>query len=325
MTAPRNANWRQIQRQNFSRLEDLALFLEWTNAQRAEMLERPKFPLNLPLRLAQKIAKSTLDDPLLRQFAPSKQELNIAPEDAQDPVGDLCSQKSQKLLHKYKGRALLLTTSACAMHCRFCFRQNFPYETKEQEFGPELKILAEDPSITECILSGGDPLSLSNERLRALFQSLSEIEHLKRIRFHTRFPTGIPERIDEGFLDLLASCPKQIVFVIHVNHPIELDADVLSALDNVKRLGIPILSQSVLLKGVNDDEKTLLSLCTNLVDHGILPYYLHLLDRVAGSGHFNVSEARGLELIAYIQAHLSGYGVPRFVREIPGKPNKTFI
>ena len=317
--------WRQIQKQNFTRLADLAAFLQWTEPQRAQFIERPRFALNLPRRLAEKIAKSTLDDPLLRQFVPSKLELNSASQEAQDPVGDLCSQKSAKLLHKYEGRALLVATSACAMHCRYCFRQNFPYETQKAAFDTELKCLSEDTSIHECILSGGDPLSLSNDTLQALMKSLDQIPHIKRIRFHTRFPIGIPERLDMGFLEILAKSSKQIFFVIHSNHARELDADILTSLANVKRLGIPLLCQSVLLKGVNDDECTLLTLCKTLIDQGILPYYLHLLDPVSGSAHFDVPLERGRELIAHLQAHLSGYGVPRLVREIAGEPSKTFM
>lgn len=174
-------------------------------------------------------------------------------------------------------------------------------------------------------MSGGDPLSLSDGALASLFQSIEKIPHLKRIRFHTRFPVGIPERIDDSFLALLASTLKQIIFIIHCNHPRELDADVVSALKKVQYLGIPTLNQSVLLKGVNDDEKTLLSLSEALVDAGVVPYYLHQLDLVEGAGHFAVSDERAIALVRYLQENLSGYGVPRLAREEPGNPSKSFI
>jgi len=211
------------------------------------------------------------------------------------------------------------------MNCRFCFRQNFPYETEEKKFDLDLEYIKENPTISEIILSGGDPLSLSNESLAELFSSLRDIDHIKRIRFHSRFPIGIPERIDPPFLDLLKNCSKQIFFIIHCNHPREIDADIASTLKKIQCLGIPVLNQSVLLKGVNDDEETLLELSVALVDIGVIPYYLHCLDPVQGAGHFALTEERARELIRYLQQNQSGYSVPRLVREVPGKPSKTFI
>jgi EF-P beta-lysylation protein EpmB len=318
-----NPLWRQIQRQNFTRLEPLALFLELNPDDLERLVRRPRFPLNLPLRLAQKIKKGTLDDPIFRQFIPLVEETRDQETFSKDPVGDLPARRASRLLHKYHGRALLLVTSACPMHCRFCFRQNFPYEDNSSDFSEELRILAGDPTINEVILSGGDPLSLSDESLRELLGLLSAIPHIQRIRFHTRFPIGIPERLDQAFLDLLAIQPKQLIFVIHTNHPLELDDEVKGALSKLHRLGIPILNHSVLLRGVNDDEETLLALSQALTNTGIMPYYLNLLDRVSGSAHFEVSLERGQELIAYLQTHLSGYGVPKLVREEAGKPSKV--
>jgi len=317
--------WRKIQRQNFTRLEPLSDFLELSAENRKKLLDKPRFPLNLPVRLAEKIKKNSLDDPLLRQFVPLQEELQSTPGFVADPVQDNQFKKSKKLLHKYNGRALLISTSACAMHCRYCFRQNFPYETEEKGFDQELLLIRQDPSLQEIILSGGDPLSLSDVTLASLLRSLDEIPHLKRIRFHTRFPLGIPERIDLPFLDLLSSLSKQIIFVIHCNHPAELDADVIAALKQIQKRGILVLNQSVLSRGVNDDEKTLLSLSESLINQGILPYYLHQLDPVQGAGHFALPESRGAELIHYIQENLSGFGVPRLVREEPGQPSKTFL
>lgn len=175
------------------------------------------------------------------------------------------------------------------------------------------------------ILSGGDPLSLSDSVLENLLEDLEKIPHIQRIRFHTRFPVGIPERIDASFLSLLENTSKQLFFILHANHPRELDSDVLNALKSVQKKGIPVLNQSTLLKGVNDDEKTLLALSEKLLSGGILPYYLHALDPVQGAAHFETPDSKGRELIRYVQTHLSGFGVPRFVREEPGMPSKTFI
>lgn len=317
--------WREIQRKNFTKLDLLLDFLEISKENREKILSKPRFALNIPFRLASKIEKNSLRDPLFRQFVPLIEEEVMTPGFMVDPVGDKVAQKTKKILHKYKGRALLVTTSACAMHCRYCFRQNFPYEAEEKKFDEDLAYIQQDTSLKEIILSGGDPLSLSDKALKELFSSFESIKHLKRIRFHTRFPIGIPERITDSFLEILKSSSKQIFFIVHINHPNELDADILGSLKKIQCLGIPVLNQAVLLKGVNDDKTTLLNLCEALVNAGILPYYLNSLDRVQGSGHFELTENYGLELIRYVQENLSGYGVPRLIREEAGKPSKTIL
>lgn len=316
-------DWRRILQTNFTQREALADFLELGPFERESILKRSSFPLNLPRRLAEKIEKGRLDDPILKQFVPLQSEEMEWPGFHSDPVGDLKTQCTQNLLQKYKGRALLLTTSACAMHCRFCFRQNYPYDSKDKSYEEEIQLLAQDPTIVELILSGGDPLSLSNRMLEDLFDGLKRISHLKRLRLHTRFPIGIPERLDEGLLTLLDSSPWQIWFVLHSNHPAELDEGVFKALRQVQKLGIPVLNQTVLLKGVNDAEEVLLELFEKLIDEGISPYYLHQLDRVKGAHHFEVDEKRGHALIQYLERHLPGYAVPKYVREMAGEPSKT--
>ncbi|MCK4934008.1 MAG: KamA family radical SAM protein [Simkaniaceae bacterium] len=313
--------WREIQRNNFTKWDKLQTFLELKNCEIPDV----KFPLNIPFRLAQKMQKGILDDPILKQFLPSKEELLLDPQFTIDPIGDLKSVRSEKLLHKYHGRALLLCTSACAMHCRYCFRQNFPYETRILDYSKELKIIAKDRSIKEIILSGGDPLSLSDERLKNLILSLDAIKHLKILRFHTRFPIGIPERISETFLTLLQNLRLQVVFVIHTNHKNELDSDIFGALKAVQRLGVPVLSQTVLLKGINDNLRALTELFEALIRNGIIPYYLHKLDRVWGATHFEVPKEKGSQLIKNLRATLPGYAVPRYVEEIAGEKSKTII
>lgn len=313
--------WREIQRQNFTSWEKLAAFLQLaTNGP----VIKSRFSLNLPLRLAQKIKKRDWDDPILKQFLPHRLEMVKNPEFTDDPVGDQHSQQSEKLLKKYQGRALLICTSSCAMHCRYCFRQNFPYET-QGGFDDELRLIEQDASLTEIILSGGDPLSLADRVLEELLHRLDQISHLKRVRFHTRFPIGIPERIDTPFLEILANRRLQVIFVIHCNHPQELDDDVAKALKKIQCLGIPVLNQAVLLQGVNDSVEVLKELCEKLADAGVLPYYLHQLDKVQGAAHFEVDEQKGQALIDELTTLLSGYAVPKYVKEVSGHPSKLHL
>ncbi len=318
-------SWRQIQKNNFSQWKPLVDFLRLDEENARAVLQKSHFPLNLPRRLAEKIEKNNLEDPILRQFVPLAEELAAAAGFCADPVGDSSSQKTSKLLQKYIGRALLICTSSCAMHCRYCFRQNFPYNTEHKLFEKELESIAQDCTLEEIILSGGDPLSLSDQVLEKLLQDLSSITHVQRIRFHTRFPIGIPERIDDSFLKILASIKTQLIFVIHVNHARELDEDVISSLKTIQQLGIPILNQAVLLKGVNDNLLTLKTLFESLINSGILPYYLHQLDRVQGAAHFEVDEEVGLSLLEELRTCLPGYAIPQYVREIAGEPSKSII
>lgn len=315
--------WRDQLRKNFTSLDQLADYLCLTNEQREQLLSRPQFTLNVPVRLAEKMKKGSIDDPIFRQFVALKEEQESVEGFVADPVKDSCFQKTANLLQKYSKRALLVSTSACAMHCRFCFRQEYPYESGPKEFKEELELIGNDSTLDELILSGGDPLSLSERVLEELFAELKAIPHLKRVRFHTRFPIGIPERIDAAFLALLTDLPFQVWFVIHCNHPLELDAEVLESMNKLRRAGIPLLSQTVLLKDVNDDERVLETLFRELVNAGIQPYYLHQLDRVRGAAHFEVPIERGCELIRHLEKTLPGYAVPKYVQEIPHKESKT--
>jgi len=317
--------WRKVQRENFTHLDDLLRFLSLSTESLGKVWGNPRFSCNVPRRLAEKMGKDRIDDPIFRQYVPLREEMDNAPGFVLDPVQDQTFCKTGKMLQKYRGRALFVTTSACAMHCRFCFRQNFPYETEVVGFEKELEELAQDPSITEVILSGGDPLSLSDRTLAPLLQAIDGIPHIRRIRFHTKFPLGIPERIDNSFIEMLSRVRKQIFFVIHCNHPKELDADVLVALGRILQLKIPVLNQSVLLRGVNDDEEVLFELSEKMIDHGIIPYYLHQLDKTRGTAHFLVEDARAVELVRFLQQNLPGFAVPRLVREEPGSLSKSWI
>lgn len=318
-------DWRKIQRENFTDWETLVKFLELEETHIASILFNSAFPLNLPRRLAEKIKKNSFHDPILQQFLPLKKEEILTPGFSLDPVADAAYRSSKKFLKKYEGRALLLASSACAMHCRYCFRRNFDYARQEKGFEEEIRLIANDPSLREIILSGGDPLSLSNATLADLLQQLDQIPHLKRLRFHTRFPIGIPERIDEEFLQILTKSRLQVYFILQCNHSRELDDEILAAMKKIQKIGIPVMTHTVLLKGVNDEAEALKTLCETLVDHGILPYYLNQLDRLQGSAHFEVEEREGLLLIEALRNQLSGYAVPRYIKEIPGCTAKTPI
>ncbi|MCH9621837.1 MAG: L-lysine 2,3-aminomutase [Chlamydiia bacterium] len=312
--------WRLVQKKGFTNLDDIAQFLSLDKDKKARLITKKEFPLHLPLRIAQKMPKNCLENPLALQFLPL--DLELSDEGMIDPVGDVASSKGKALLHKYEGRALLLVTGACVMHCRYCFRQNYSYES---EIDKAIAIIRQDPSIKEVILSGGDPLSLSDRALSALMAQIEDIDHVEIIRFHTRFLIGVPERVTDKFLYTLKSSSKQIVFVLHVNSALELDSDIFSELSKIQKLGVPVLTQTVLLKGVNDSKQKLYDLFWGLVVHGVIPYYLHSLDRVKGSLHMEVSKKEGVKLINSLRDCLPGYAVPTFVEEVAGRRSKTII
>ncbi len=313
--------WRLIQKKGFNTTAEISDFLCLDDAKRKRLVQRKEFPLHVPFRIAEKMTKNCIENPLALQFLPLDMELDREFGET-DPVGDVLSQKGKAILHKYEGRALLLTTGACAMHCRYCFRQNFSYQSELEE---AIAYIAKNSSIKEVILSGGDPLSLSDKSLKEIFLKLEDIDHVEIIRFHTRFLIGIPERVTFQFLDMLKVSSKQIVFVLHVNCAMELDKEIFDALFKIKSLGIPVLSQTVLLKGVNDTKEALYDLFWTLVTHGVVPYYLHRFDKVKGAMHFDVSPEKGSLLIKQLRNCLPGYAVPTFVEEIKGEKSKTLI
>ncbi len=316
--------WREIQKESFTKLGELTSFLEFTE----ETLERvdfsPQFPLLLPLRLAQKIPKNCLDHPIARQFIPLKEEKIDKEGFTADPLGEESGVRvAPAALHKYPGRILLVTSGACAMHCRYCFRQNFTYDSNDKKFIEELEYIRNNSTLHEVILSGGDPLSLSDNVLEHLLTSLDQIPHIKIIRFHTRFPIGVPERISKDFLSLLKNLKSQVVFMAHINCIEELDDDVIFALKQIALLGTPIFVQTVLTKGVNDTFSMLKSLFLGCISQGFIPYYLHQLDKVKGAAHFEVSQLKGHALIQELRESLPGYAIPTYVEEIPKKKSKT--
>lgn len=283
------------------------------------------FALRVTRSYLSRIRRGDRDDPLLLQVLPRAAELVDAAGYEPDPLHERAARRAPNLLQKYHGRALLIATEACAIHCRYCFRREFPYAEVRDGDGrlrSALDAIAADASLHEIILSGGDPLSLSDARLASITDSLAAIPHVRRLRVHTRQPIVLPSRVDAGLVEWIRAIRLPLTFVLHVNHPNEIDADVRAACARLRAAGVTLLNQSVLLRGVNDDVATLESLSCALFDAGVLPYYLHLPDRVRGTAHFDVAETRARELLATLSGRLSGYLVPRLVREVPGAPAK---
>ena len=289
------------------------------------------FPLMVPLSYINRMKRGDLNDPLLRQVLPlGLEESTDAPLFVLDAVGDQEAKRAPGLLHKYAGRALLVTTGACAVHCRYCFRRHYPYGDDPKrlaDWEPAFETLRRDTSIHEVILSGGDPLMLTDLRLKELCDLIDEIPHVKRLRIHTRLPIVLPERVTPRFWEMIVGSPRRVtsILVVHANHPQELDLSCLGALRSLVRAGCPVLNQAVLLAGVNDHVEPLAELCEKLVDIGVIPYYLHQLDRVLGTSHFEVPEAKGLQLVAELRKRLPGYAVPQYVREVAGELHKSPI
>jgi EF-P beta-lysylation protein EpmB len=284
------------------------------------------FPLKVPRGYVARMRHGDPADPLLRQVLPIDAEDRLLPGFSLDAVGDLAAREAPGVLHKYAGRALLITTGSCAIHCRYCFRRHFPYSEElaaRNQWRDAVTAIAADASIHEVILSGGDPFSLSTAKLRELSEQLRPIRHLRRIRIHTRLPIVLPERVDAELLDWIAALPWPVAMVVHANHARELDASVASALAALRGAGAQLLNQSVLLAGVNDREDALAELSERLFEVGVLPYYLHLLDRVHGTAHFEVGEEDARALAGALRARLPGDLVPRLVREIAGEPSKS--
>ncbi len=303
----------------------LRLGPEWLEPARAAAR---RFPLRVPRGFVGRMRRGDPRDPLLLQVLPLGAELDEVPGYVTDPVGDLAAKAGPGLLHKYEGRALLVTTGACAVHCRYCFRRHFPYDDENASragFVPALDAIRADTSIGEVILSGGDPLTLNDRRLALLWAGLAAIPHVRRVRIHTRLPVVLPERVDDAFLEAWSAVPLQKVVVVHANHANEIDRKVRAAITDLRAADTTVLNQTVLLRGINDRLTDLVALSEALFEAGALPYYLHLLDRVAGAAHFDTPVAMAQRLVADLATHLPGYLVPRLVREEPGAPAKTVL
>lgn len=286
------------------------------------------FGLRVPEAFLARMRPGDPTDPLLRQVLPLDAEQRASAGYIEDPLGEAGRQGTPGLIQKYRGRVLLVTTGACAVNCRYCFRRHFPYHQERDGAGrweSALAAIAADPQTEEVILSGGDPLILDDRRLAALCERLEAIDHVRRLRIHTRLPVVIPDRVDTRLTAWLSRTRLQAVLVVHVNHPAEIDDPVRAALARLRDAGAAVLNQAVLLAGVNDDADTLCQLSERLFEAGVLPYYLHLLDAVSGAAHFDVPESTARELMGQVTGRLPGYLVPRLAREEPGRPSKTVI
>jgi EF-P beta-lysylation protein EpmB len=284
----------------------------------------PEFPFRVTRSFAARMRHGDALDPLLRQVLPLACENDESPGYSADPLAETTHFADGSLIQKYQGRALLIVTGACAIHCRYCFRREFPYGTSvgAERLSSALASIAADPSLREVILSGGDPLVLDDDALHALVSKLASIAHVERLRIHSRLPVVLPARITPALLTALAGGRLQPVLVIHANHPHEIDDEVRDALAACRRAGITLLNQAVLLDGVNDNATILAALSETLFAAGVLPYYVHVLDRVRGAAHFDTGDARAAVIERELRALLPGYLVPRFVREVPGASGK---
>lgn len=322
-------NWRQQLAEAINTIEDLCDYLHLSTDDLPVSVSAAKsFPLRVPLNFADCMEKGNPNDPLLRQVLPIHDEMTAYPGFSNNPVGDLESVTQAGVLHKYHGRVLLINTGSCAINCRYCFRRNFPYadfQLSKQKEAAAVQTIRNDASISEVILSGGDPLLLSDERLTRLLQELSGIKHLRRIRIHSRIPIVLPARITGDLLHQFAQSSKQIILVVHCNHAQEINGRVSAACNALKEKGITLFNQSVLLKDVNDNARVLCDLSEQLFKHGIIPYYLHLLDKATGTGHFEVSRTEAVELFKQIQSKLPGYLVPKLVEEQAGAAAKQYV
>lgn len=286
------------------------------------------FPLKVPRGFIARIQKGNWHDPLLQQVLPLAKELEKIPGYTLHPLQETSKNPVPGLLHKYAGRVLVLLTNACAIHCRYCFRRHFPYEDNNPGRIGWKKIfeyIRQDQTIHEVILSGGDPLAVSDALLQSFTDQLAEINHVKRLRIHTRLLVVLPERITDEFLTWITHLSFKPVIVIHVNHPQEINDEVCFALKRLRDAGILLFNQSVLLKNINDDANVLSTLSEILFTQGVIPYYLHLLDPVEGAGHFAVDLSRVRELHHAMMLRLPGYLVPRLVCEKPDELSKILL
>ncbi len=306
-------------------LSALGLPLEICGPEEQWRTSAEQFPLFVPWEFVARMQPGDANDPLLRQVLVTSQESGSQLGFSADPVDDAAAEVLPGLLQKYASRALLVTTGACAVHCRYCFRREYPYSQVPKSptaWRAAIEHIASDSSIEEVILSGGDPLMLADQSLRWLVEQLNAISHVERLRIHTRVPVMIPQRIGDELLDWVGHSRMQTIVVTHINHPNEIDHTLTAAIHQLRTTGAILLNQAVLLRGINDQVETQRELSRRLIAAGILPYYLHQLDRVRGAGHFEVPIETGREIMELLRAQFSGFGVPKYVWEQPGHTSK---
>ncbi|GGE56793.1 EF-P beta-lysylation protein EpmB [Streptosporangium jomthongense] len=325
-----NRNWQQLLSDSITCPEELLTRLglpaaRWLTGARAG---HRLFPVRVPEPFLARMEYGNPADPLLRQVLPVDLESNTAKGFVTDPLQEDSAIQTTGLIRKYRSRALLMVTGQCAINCRYCFRRHFPYD--EQRLSPAdrrkvLDTLSESPELNEVIFSGGDPLAVNDQLLSQWSSAISSIPHIRRIRLHTRLPVVIPQRVCDALLKWISETPAQVVMVLHINHPAEIDLPTRRALGYLRSAGVTLLNQSVILRGVNDDADVLEELSEVMFDAGVLPYYLHAFDPVAGAQHFDVTDEEARLLVRELLTRLPGFLVPRLVREVPGEPAKTPI
>ena len=284
-----------------------------------------KFPLRVTHSFVNRMKKGDPNDPLLRQVLPLEQESQLSSGFSSDPLKESQSNPVPGLLHKYSSRVLLTFTSSCAIHCRFCFRRHFPYDENNpgrKGWPAILDYIANHPEIVEVILSGADPLMAQDEIIGEFIKKLEHIPHVQLLRFHTRLPVVIPERITVSFVKTIANSRFNTVMIYHINHPAEITPSIVKGVSLLKENNITVLNQTVLLKDVNDNIADLKELSFSLFKAGILPYYVHLLDPVEGASHFSVTQENASTLQLALRNSLPGYLVPQFVKEVPYEASK---
>ncbi len=304
--------------------------LQYVKVQSEFASDDEPFPVRVPRGFADRMVPGDENDPLLRQVLATTHEQIDVPGFVRDPLQEQSDRNlihpAPGLLHKYHGRALLITTGACAINCRYCFRRHFPYADHQQSRHEKaLAAVQKNESIEEVILSGGDPLLLDDRALQRLVDSLAHIRHLQRLRIHTRIPVVLPTRVTLALVEMLSTSRLEVVMVIHSNHAQELDAATARSLAALSKAGIHLLNQAVLLKGVNDNLPAQIALAKKLFSQRVMPYYLHLPDRVAGTTHFFINDNDAVKLHRNMQAHLPGYLVAKLVREQAGELSKTIV
>jgi len=295
---------------------------------KAANLATQLFQLRVPRSFLERMKKGDVSDPLLLQVLPQIHETYIADGYNSDPLVESQVIPTPGLIHKYHGRVLLTVTGACAVNCRYCFRRHFPYgdnQINQLNLEKLITYIQSHKDIDEVILSGGDPLLANDKYLEKIIKQIAEISHVNTLRIHTRLPIVLPARITKSLIKTLTHSRLKIVMVIHCNHPQEIDAEVSSALSQLRQADMLVLNQSVLLKGINDCSEVMVKLSKKLFQSGTLPYYLHLLDKVQGAAHFDVSAKIGKMIIQQMMEQLPGYLVPKLVREVPGEQSKSLI
>lgn len=320
-------SWEKILAHGFSKGEDLLRFLNLPITLNSILAEK-QFKMRVPYGFAERMQAGNPNDPLLLQVLAVEEEEAVQDNFIKDPLAEKDSNPLPGLIHKYQGRVLLLLTGACAVNCRYCFRRHFPYAQNQlprQRWQAILDYIQANQSISEVILSGGDPLLAADLIWKSLIFALSEIPHLKTLRIHSRIPIVLPERITTSFLKLFSQSSLQKVMVLHTNHPQEINNPVKKACSDLKSADFFLLNQSVLLKGVNDRVEVLKGLSEELFKTGVLPYYLHTLDKVAGAAHFDLPLVEALSLYRELQKQVPGYLLPRLAVEKPGQASKTIL